>query len=118
VCSSKKSKFYFIFAFYCANFYSDGAKACGYFLALAFLVEKIKLEQECDVCHAVRMVRRNREHFVPNVVSIIRDTAQYAAKLPHGEICGSLTPFVYSVFLGVFNTKIVIILRCGIPVVC
>ncbi|XP_023724351.1 receptor-type tyrosine-protein phosphatase epsilon isoform X3 [Cryptotermes secundus] len=43
----------------------DGANACGYFLALAFLVEKIKLEQECDVCHAVRMVRQNREQFVP-----------------------------------------------------
>jgi protein tyrosine phosphatase len=45
----------------------DGAKACGYFLALSFLVEKIKLEQECDVCHAVRMVRRNRENFVPTI---------------------------------------------------
>lgn len=45
----------------------DGAKTCGYFLALAFLVEKIKLEQECDVCHAVRMVRQNREQFVPTV---------------------------------------------------
>ncbi|KDQ96751.1 Receptor-type tyrosine-protein phosphatase T [Zootermopsis nevadensis] len=45
----------------------DGAKACGYFLALAFLVEKIKLEQECDVCHAVRMVRQNREQFVPTL---------------------------------------------------
>jgi hypothetical protein len=67
-------------------------------LALAFLVEKIKLEQECDVSHAVRMVRQNREHFVPSVVSIIRDTAQYTAKLSYGEMCGSLTPFVYSVF--------------------
>jgi hypothetical protein len=67
-------------------------------LALAFLVEKIKLEQECDVCHAVRMVRQNREHFVPTVVSIIRHTAQHTAELPDGEMCGSLTPFVYSVF--------------------
>ncbi|XP_069703999.1 receptor-type tyrosine-protein phosphatase S-like isoform X2 [Periplaneta americana] len=42
----------------------DGAKACGYFLSLAFLVEKIKLEQECDVCHAIRTIRQNREQFV------------------------------------------------------
>jgi hypothetical protein len=58
-------------------FYSDGAKACGYFLALAFLVEKIKLEQECDVCHAVRMVRQNREEFVPTFVSIVEHSSQY-----------------------------------------
>ena len=61
-------------------------------------MEKIKLEQECDVCHAVRMVRQNREHFVPTVVSIIRDTAEYTAILPHGEMCVSLTPFVYCIF--------------------
>ncbi|XP_069704006.1 uncharacterized protein [Periplaneta americana] len=44
----------------------DGAKACGYFLSLAFLLDKIKLTQECDVCHAVRTVRQNREQFVPS----------------------------------------------------
>jgi hypothetical protein len=48
-------------------------------LALAFLVEKIKLEQECDVCHAVRMVRQNREQFVPTFVSIVKD-------IPHSKI--------------------------------
>ena len=67
-------------------------------MALTFLVEKIKLEQECDVCHAVRMVRQNRENFVPTIVSIIGDTAQHTAKLPHGEMCVSLTPFDYFVF--------------------
>jgi len=29
-------------------------------LALAFLVEIIQLEQECDVCHAVQMVHQNQ----------------------------------------------------------
>ncbi|PSN51469.1 Receptor-type tyrosine-protein phosphatase T [Blattella germanica] len=42
----------------------DGATASGYFVALAFLIEKIKLEQQCDVCQAVRTVRQNREQFV------------------------------------------------------
>jgi hypothetical protein len=36
-------------------------------------VEKIKLEQECDVCHAVRVVRQNREQFVPTFVSTAKD---------------------------------------------
>lgn len=80
-------------------------------MALAFLVEKIKLEQECDVCQAVRMVRQNREQFVPTVVSTIRDTSQYTEKLSSGEMCGSLVSYLYSVFLGVFNMKIVIILK-------
>nr|CAD7256310.1 unnamed protein product [Timema shepardi] len=42
----------------------DGSKSCGLFLAVAFLVEKIKLEQQCDVCHAVRTIRQNREQFI------------------------------------------------------
>ncbi|CAG2065038.1 unnamed protein product, partial [Timema podura] len=42
----------------------DGTKSCGLFLAVAFLVEKIKLEQQCDVCHAVRTIRQNREQFI------------------------------------------------------
>ncbi|KAK5647799.1 hypothetical protein RI129_002691 [Pyrocoelia pectoralis] len=42
----------------------NGATACGLFLALTFLIEKILLEQQCDVCLAVRAVRRNRKQFV------------------------------------------------------
>ncbi|XP_031348305.1 receptor-type tyrosine-protein phosphatase delta-like isoform X2 [Photinus pyralis] len=42
----------------------NGSTACGLFLALAFLIEKINLEQQCDVCLAVRTVRRNRKQFV------------------------------------------------------
>ncbi|KAF2895512.1 hypothetical protein ILUMI_10660 [Ignelater luminosus] len=45
----------------------DGATACGVFAALSFLIEKIKLEQICDVCLAVRTVRHNRKQFVRNV---------------------------------------------------
>ncbi|PSN51499.1 hypothetical protein C0J52_00744 [Blattella germanica] len=47
----------------------NGATASGFFVALAFLIEKIKLEQQCDVCQAVRTVRQNREQFVPTCVS-------------------------------------------------
>ncbi|XP_063217566.1 receptor-type tyrosine-protein phosphatase T-like isoform X2 [Bacillus rossius redtenbacheri] len=42
----------------------DGARACGLFLAASFLIEKIKLEQQCDVCHAVRTIRQNRKQFI------------------------------------------------------
>jgi Protein-tyrosine phosphatase. len=52
--------------------FSDGITACGYFVALAFLIEKIKLEQMCDVCQAVRTVRQSREQFIPNYVSSIQ----------------------------------------------
>jgi hypothetical protein len=78
-----------------AIFYSDGAKACGYFVALAFLVEKIKLEQECDVCQAVRMVRQNREQFVPTFVSIIKGISEYTIKLQYSEIQRILIPLPY-----------------------
>ncbi|XP_050510291.1 tyrosine-protein phosphatase 69D-like isoform X2 [Diabrotica virgifera virgifera] len=42
----------------------DGAKASGLYLALSFIIEKMKLEQECDVCLAVRTVRHSRKQFV------------------------------------------------------
>ena len=57
--------------FECVFCFSDGVTACGYFVALAFLIEKIKLEQVCDVCQAVRTVRQNREQFIQNCVSSI-----------------------------------------------
>ena len=44
--------------------YSDGALACGLYVALTFVIEKINLEQLCDVCQAVRTVRHNRSQFV------------------------------------------------------
>ncbi|KAJ3647439.1 hypothetical protein Zmor_019317 [Zophobas morio] len=42
----------------------DGALACGLYVALTFIIEKINLEQLCDVCQAVRTVRHNRSQFV------------------------------------------------------
>ncbi|KAK9883923.1 hypothetical protein WA026_004863 [Henosepilachna vigintioctopunctata] len=42
----------------------DGKTACGVYVSLCFVIEKIKLEQECDVCSAVRNVRHNRKQFV------------------------------------------------------
>ncbi|KAF2884688.1 hypothetical protein ILUMI_21485 [Ignelater luminosus] len=49
----------------------DGIKACGLFIALSFVIEKIKLEQECDVCLAVRTVRRNQKQFVTEMEQLV-----------------------------------------------
>ncbi|KAF2893956.1 hypothetical protein ILUMI_12217 [Ignelater luminosus] len=49
----------------------DGAKACGLFIALSFVIGNIKLEQECDVCLAVRTVRRNRKQFVTEMEQFV-----------------------------------------------
>lgn len=51
-------------------FCSDGARASGLFVALSFVVEKIKLEENCDVCLAVRFIRSNREQFVKEEVNM------------------------------------------------
>ncbi|XP_064211634.1 receptor-type tyrosine-protein phosphatase kappa isoform X2 [Tribolium castaneum] len=45
----------------------DGVTASGLYVALSFVIEKMNLEQVCDVCQAVRSVRHNREQFVQNV---------------------------------------------------
>ncbi|XP_044263458.1 receptor-type tyrosine-protein phosphatase S-like isoform X2 [Tribolium madens] len=42
----------------------DGALASGLYVSMSFILEKIKLEQVCDVCQAVRIVRHNRKQFV------------------------------------------------------
>ncbi|KAG5888658.1 hypothetical protein JTB14_014851 [Gonioctena quinquepunctata] len=42
----------------------DGATASGLYLAMIFLIEKMKLEKECDVCSAVRSIRHSRGQFV------------------------------------------------------
>ncbi|KAF7263890.1 hypothetical protein GWI33_000954, partial [Rhynchophorus ferrugineus] len=41
----------------------DGATASGLFIAMSFLIEKINLEQECDVCQAIRSIRTSRKQF-------------------------------------------------------
>ncbi|KAG5885352.1 hypothetical protein JTB14_035157 [Gonioctena quinquepunctata] len=42
----------------------DGATASGLYSAMTFLIEKMKLEHECDVCLAVRSIRHSRKQFV------------------------------------------------------
>ncbi|CAH1975947.1 unnamed protein product [Acanthoscelides obtectus] len=42
----------------------DGVNASGLYIALSFLIEKMKLEHECDVCQAVRNIRHIRRQFI------------------------------------------------------
>ncbi|KAK0158949.1 hypothetical protein PV328_009884 [Microctonus aethiopoides] len=41
----------------------DGVTGCGLYLALSFLLERMGLEHECDVCFAIRAIRRSRSDF-------------------------------------------------------
>ncbi|XP_011308081.1 receptor-type tyrosine-protein phosphatase T isoform X2 [Fopius arisanus] len=41
----------------------DGVTNCGLYLTLSFLLERMGLERECDVCLAIRAVRRSRSDF-------------------------------------------------------
>ncbi|XP_063908361.1 receptor-type tyrosine-protein phosphatase T-like isoform X4 [Zophobas morio] len=45
----------------------DGVKASGLYVAMSFIIEKMKLEQMCDVCQAVRTIRHNRQQFVQDL---------------------------------------------------
>lgn len=49
--------------------FSNGATASGLYVALSFIIEKMKLEQEFDPYLALRIVRRNRQQFVTHTVS-------------------------------------------------
>nr|CAH7760211.1 unnamed protein product [Callosobruchus chinensis] len=42
----------------------DGVSASGLYIALSFLIEKMKSEHECDVCQAVRSIRLYRRQFI------------------------------------------------------
>lgn len=48
--------------------FSNGATASGLFVAMSFVIEKVKLEQHCDPCLAVRVIRRNRKQFITDKV--------------------------------------------------
>ncbi|XP_014300216.1 receptor-type tyrosine-protein phosphatase delta [Microplitis demolitor] len=41
----------------------DGVTNCGLYIAMSFLLERMGLEHECDVCLAVRAIRRSRKDF-------------------------------------------------------
>ncbi|XP_046475153.1 receptor-type tyrosine-protein phosphatase delta-like [Neodiprion pinetum] len=48
----------------------DGVTACGLYLAMSFLLERMAVERECDVISAVRAVRRSRRQFVQSMDQI------------------------------------------------
>ena len=52
-------------------YFSDGAEHSGLFLALWLICDKINMEQEVDVFHAVKQVKVSRPEFVPNKVGSI-----------------------------------------------
>lgn len=49
----------------------DGSSSCGLFCALAFICEKVKVEQEVDVFTAVRSIRTNRPSFIKNMAQYL-----------------------------------------------
>ncbi|XP_026666745.1 receptor-type tyrosine-protein phosphatase T-like isoform X2 [Ceratina calcarata] len=42
----------------------DGVTGCGLYLALSFLLKRMTIESECDVCLAIRTIRKSRPDFV------------------------------------------------------
>jgi hypothetical protein len=48
--------------------FSDGATASGLFAALAYLLEKMNIDHNCDVFSAVKTVRQGRPQCVQSVV--------------------------------------------------
>nr|XP_031832321.1 receptor-type tyrosine-protein phosphatase F-like isoform X1 [Nomia melanderi]XP_031832322.1 receptor-type tyrosine-protein phosphatase F-like isoform X1 [Nomia melanderi]XP_031832323.1 receptor-type tyrosine-protein phosphatase F-like isoform X1 [Nomia melanderi]XP_031832325.1 receptor-type tyrosine-protein phosphatase F-like isoform X1 [Nomia melanderi]XP_031832326.1 receptor-type tyrosine-protein phosphatase F-like isoform X1 [Nomia melanderi]XP_031832327.1 receptor-type tyrosine-protein len=42
----------------------DGVTGCGLYLAMSLLLERMSVERECDVCLAIRAVRRSNHDFV------------------------------------------------------
>ncbi|XP_076241150.1 receptor-type tyrosine-protein phosphatase F [Calliopsis andreniformis] len=45
----------------------DGVTGCGLYLALSFLLEKMAVERECDVCLAIRVIKKSRSDFVQSL---------------------------------------------------
>ncbi|XP_034178249.2 uncharacterized protein LOC117603333 [Osmia lignaria lignaria] len=45
----------------------DGVTGSGLYLALSFLLERMAVERECDVCLAIRAIRRSRPDFVKSL---------------------------------------------------
>lgn len=51
---------------------SDGVTGCGLYLALNFLLERMIIEKECDVCFAIRAIRKSRPDFITSLVNLIQ----------------------------------------------
>ena len=70
--------------------------------------EKIKVEQECDVCHAVRTVHQNR--VICAKCCIIRHFTVHCQTSTSWNVCIS-NPLCLLCFLGVLITKIITTLK-------
>ena len=46
----------------------NGAQASGLFVGLAFLIEMIKNDQECDVMQTISIIRESRPQFIESKV--------------------------------------------------
>ncbi|XP_043493651.1 receptor-type tyrosine-protein phosphatase T-like [Polistes fuscatus] len=45
----------------------DGVTGCGIYLAMSFLLERMALERECDICLAIKTVRQFRPDFIRSI---------------------------------------------------
>ncbi|KAK9883913.1 hypothetical protein WA026_004856 [Henosepilachna vigintioctopunctata] len=46
----------------------DGFIASGIYVALSYIIQRMKMEEVCDVCLSVRRIRHSREEFIANDV--------------------------------------------------
>ncbi|XP_058796277.1 receptor-type tyrosine-protein phosphatase S-like isoform X2 [Phymastichus coffea] len=55
----------------------DGVTACGLWLASSFLLDRMKIDKECDVSQSVRAIRRYRKNFLdkPKYLAYLYDIA-------------------------------------------
>ncbi|GJQ69948.1 hypothetical protein Trydic_g22475 [Trypoxylus dichotomus] len=62
----------------------DGAHASGLYTSLCCLIDKVRIEHVCDVCLAVRIVRRSRKEFMRRPEQfrfLYRSAAEYVYQL-------------------------------------
>ena len=53
----------------CASLFRNGCKKTGVYCCAAYVIEKLKEEQEVDVFTSVRQIRLSRPQFIINLVS-------------------------------------------------
>lgn len=52
---------------------SDGVTGCGLYLALSFLLERMTIEKECDVCLAIRAIETLNPDFIKSSVNLLKN---------------------------------------------
>ena len=62
----KQHKFMYIFLF--TIHFRDGVRQSGLFIAACYLLDKLKVDREVDVCYVVKQIRRSRPQFVTSLV--------------------------------------------------